>query len=248
MSIEQAIDRLKEAKLKGGSVAVLTGAGISAESGIPTFRGAGGLWKTCRPEELATAEAFEAQPEVVWEWYEWRRGIIRKAGPNPGHLAIAQMESLFSNFFLITQNVDNLHERAGSRTLVHLHGTISHNRCYHGCPALIEAKEPQAMIPKCSCGALMRPAVVWFGEMLPEEALEHAAIVSQEASVFLSVGTSGIVHPAASLPLLAKSNGAFLIEVNPDPTPLTSSSDLVLQGPSGVILPSLMAGLTSRTP
>ncbi len=126
---------------------------------------------------------------------------------------------------------------------MHLHGTIFHNRCFRGCPGLIEAAEPLAVIPKCSCGSLMRPAVVWFGEMLPEDALEKAAHASREASVFLSVGTSGIVHPAASLPLLAKSRGAFLIEVNPDPTPLSSSADLVLQGPSGEILPSLVAGL-----
>ncbi len=248
MSIEQAVGKLKDARNQGGSGVILTGAGISAESGIPTFRGAGGLWKTYRPEELATAEAFEARPEVVWEWYEWRRDIIRKAQANPGHQAIAGLEGMFPNLLLITQNVDDLHERAGSINLVHLHGTIFHNRCFNGCPGLAKASKPQPDIPKCPCGGLMRPAVVWFGEMLPEEDLERAARASQEASVFLSVGTSGIVHPAASLPLAAKSRGAFLIEVNPDPTPLSPSADLVLRGPSGEILPALVAGLTSLTP
>ncbi|MBI3680608.1 MAG: NAD-dependent deacylase [Acidobacteria bacterium] len=223
-------------------VAVLTGAGISAESGIPTFRGQGGLWRQYRPEDLATPEAFDADPKLVWEWYNWRRSLIAKAQPNPGHRALAQLEERVPEFCLITQNVDGLHERAGSRMVVRLHGDIWTLRCTH-CGLSCKNEDPELgeLPPRCACGGLQRPGVVWFGENLPAECWQTAEKASRAAEVFLVVGTSAVVMPAAGLAAVAKNAGARVIEVNADDTPLSGWVDASLRGPAGKILPELLA-------
>lgn len=221
-------------------VVVSTGAGVSAESGVPTFRDANGLWKNFRPEELATPEAFANDPRRVWEWYEYRRGVVRTVRPNPGHCELARWEAHFSDFTLITQNVDGLHRSAGSSQPIELHGNIMTSRC-HACghPAGEVGFAGMGELPRCQCGGLIRPNVVWFGEQLPAGALEKSWEAVQYAEVFLSVGTSGIVQPAASLARLAKSSGAFLIEVNPEDTEVSYMFDAVLRYPSGIALPTL---------
>jgi len=221
---------------------ILTGAGVSAESGIPTFRGAGGLWKKHRPEELATPEAFARDPETVWEWYEWRRGLIAEAAPNPGHQALAELEQRVENSLLVTQNVDGLHELAGSRKLVRLHGSIWELRCT-GCQYRREDRShplPERP-PYCAdCGSLLRPGVVWFGESLPPGALEAALASARDAELFLVVGTAGAVEPAASLARIAKAAGAFTVEVNQKESVLTPEMDGLLRGNAGDILPRLL--------
>ncbi|MBP7698163.1 MAG: NAD-dependent deacylase [candidate division Zixibacteria bacterium] len=221
---------------------VLTGAGISAESGVPTFRGKEGLWGKFRPEELATMEAFLANPAIVWEWYNWRRTVLGSVQPNPGHFALADMQELFDSFVLVTQNVDGLHRQAGSREVLELHGNIRRNKC-------LDCAEPHAdsadidpeAIPACPrCGGKIRPDVVWFGEMLPEAVIERAFAESARADVFFSVGTSAIVQPAALLPVEAKHGGAALIEVNPERTPLSHLADLHVSAASGEFLPRLV--------
>ncbi|MEK7407074.1 MAG: NAD-dependent deacylase [Acidobacteriota bacterium] len=223
------------------SVAVLTGAGISAESGIPTFRGAGGLWKQFRAEELATPEAFRRDPRLVWEWYDWRRGVIAAAKPNAGHYALVELERRKPRFTLITQNVDGLHDRAGSRNVVKLHGDIWLVRCM-GCGR--EARDERVPLaelpPRCPCGGLLRPGVVWFGEALPPRAWEAAEEATQSAEVFLVVGTSAVVYPAAGLVPLAKAAGARVIEINMEETPFSAGLDCSLRGPAGELLPRLV--------
>jgi NAD-dependent deacetylase len=222
------------------SVAVLTGAGISAESGVPTFRGEGGLWRSYRPEELATPAAFRRDPKLVWEWYAWRRGLIGACLPNPAHYALAEMEPHFDDFVLITQNVDGLHWLAGSRNLVELHGNIWGMRCTRGCqPSWEDRSDPLPEIPpRCpDCGALARPDVVWFGESLPGGALEAAWAAAQRCRVMLVVGTSAVVHPAASLPLLALQSGACVVEINPQPTPISEAVDETIREPAALALP-----------
>ena len=212
-------------------VVVLTGAGISAESGIPTFRGKDGLWNRFRPEELATPEAFERDPELVWKWYDWRRQLIARAEPNEGHRIIADMEKRFKDFWLITQNVDGLHQRAGSKKVIELHGSIWKLRCTSCGHELTSFEAPLRKLPPlCErCSSLLRPGVVWFGEPLPRSAIEKATEVSSQADVFLVVGTSAKVYPAAQLPLIAKSGGAKVIEVNPEETDLTPYVDLSIR-------------------
>ncbi len=230
------------------SVAVLTGAGISAESGVPTFRGREGLWRNFLPEQLATPEAFKRDPVLVWEWYNWRRGLIHNAQPNPGHLALAELERRVTNsgskpksFALITQNVDGLHDRAGSRRILKLHGDIWMVRCV-GCGR----EEPNGQVPladlppRCSCGSLLRPGVVWFGEALPSEVWEQAERAALGADVFLVIGTSGVVHPAAGLAEMARRSGAGVAIINPDATLLDAAAEWVLRGPSGEILRRLV--------
>lgn len=203
-------------------VVVLTGAGISAESGIPTFRGAGGLWKNYRPEELATPEAFARDPRLVWEWYEWRRELVRRAAPNDAHLALAWFEQAIDGsccFSLVTQNVDGLHPRSGSRQLIELHGNIFRARCVRDATR-IELPEPLSAIPpRCSCGSMLRPDIVWFGE--PVDLIGDAMSDASQADVMLVIGTSGAVYPAAGLVSLVR--GGFTIEINPDATPLTGA-------------------------
>ncbi len=222
-------------------VTVLTGAGISAESGVPTFRGAGGLWRQHRPEDLATPEAFARGPRLVWEWYDWRRARVAKAEPNPGHMALAQLERRVPDFTLITQNVDGLHQRAGSRHVLKLHGDIWTLHCL-GC-GLEETNHDvplREIPPRCSCGGLFRPGVVWFGETLPADVLRQAMEAAAHAQVFLGVGTSAVVQPAASLPLLAQQNGAKLVEVNLEETPLSAQADASFWGKAGELLPRLL--------
>ena len=222
-------------------VVALTGSGISAESGVPTFREAQtGLWERYDPQELATPEAFERDPRLVWEWYEWRRRLVTEAVPNPGHLALAELERRVPSFTLVTQNVDGLHGRAGSRYAIELHGNILRTRCsVEG--IVMEPEETGAVPSLCpNCGAPLRPDVVWFGEMLPPQALEEASEAARGCDLFLSIGTSSLVYPAAALPYEALENGAIVVEVNPGETPLTGRADHVLRGRAGEILPELL--------
>ena len=209
---------------KAYSVVVMTGSGISAASVVPTFRGKDGLWKNYQPHELASLDAFTRQPEVVWEWYRWRRNIIRNAQPNPGHFTLTEFPKYFPEFHLITQNVDGLHRRAGSQKIIELHGNIMRNKCID-CTYLGEAdgEDESQPVPECpKCSGKLRPDVVWFGETLPMDEVTEAQRVSQETEIFFSIGTSSLVEPAASLAYLAKGNGAYLVEINPDETPLSS--------------------------
>jgi len=226
-------------------VAVLTGAGISKESGVPTFRDKDGLWSKYDPQELATVQAFRDNPQLVWEWYLYRRNIIDGVEPNPGHFALVEMERRYDDFTLITQNVDSLHRRAGSQKVLELHGNIARNKCFNcGAPYDGEISVEDGEIPCCSCGGRIRPDVVWFGEMLPEQVLNEAFEASSQVELFFSIGTSALVHPAASMPLTAKRNGAYLVEVNLEPTPLTELCDFFVHGPSGEILPEMVARLS----
>ncbi len=209
--------------LRGGRpLAILTGAGVSAESGLPTFRGPGGLWEGNRPEDLATPSAFFADPVKVWRFYEWRREKVRGVRPNEAHLSIARLEGLLPRMTLITQNVDGLHQAAGSRRLIELHGTVMLDRC-SGCGRVTPAPPGPhtALPPRCLvCGSLLRPGVVWYGESLPEEAWREAESAAEESAVFLVVGTSSVVAPASTLGVIAARAGAHLFEINPEATPI----------------------------
>lgn len=226
----------------------LTGAGISQESGLRTFRDKlDGLWAQYKPEDLATPEAFERNPELVWEFYNARRLKACKVEPNPGHFALAEMEKCVERFVLITQNVDGLHTRAGSRDVLELHGNITRVKCSRNCGIITEWEENPGSSPACpNCGAKIRPDVVWFGEMLPQEILKSAMQAARACDVFLSIGTSALVQPAASLPLLAKQNGAAIVEVNLEETPLTPLVDHFLEGKAGEVLPELVRAAFSR--
>jgi NAD-dependent deacetylase len=223
------------------SVVAFTGAGISAESGVPTFRGGDGIWAKMRPEELASMSGFLKNPDLVWQWYAHRKKVIAEVEPNAGHRALVAMERLFPHVTVITQNIDNLHRRAGSSIVHELHGNIERNYCMKcGTFYANEAVLAVAGVPVCdACGGTIRPDVVWFGELLPEEEWERALRAAQSADLFFSIGTSSVVYPAASLPLTAKMQGAFLVEINPEPTPLTGRADEFLQGPAGDILPMI---------
>jgi NAD-dependent deacetylase len=235
---DAALERLCSAR----RVVALTGAGISAESGVPTFRDAQtGLWAKFRAEELATPEAFLENPRLVWDWYAWRRELTGRAEPNPGHAALARFQDVFAQFSLITQNVDGLHARAGSRDVLELHGNIGTTLCFDEGVPVSDYEDDGTTPPRCPrCGALLRPGVVWFGESLPRVALERARKAAEACEVMLSIGTSSLVHPAAGLPLLAQERGALLIEMNPSPTPLTPYVDFALSGPAGQLLPQLL--------
>ncbi|MBI2400040.1 MAG: NAD-dependent deacylase [Deltaproteobacteria bacterium] len=238
--MQTEIEKLKNRLRSARSLVILTGAGVSAESGVPTFRGADGLWRSHNPQELATPGAFEADPFLVWEWYDWRRSIISKIQPNPAHYAIAELEKRYLEFTLITQNVDGLHAVAGSKKVIELHGSIWTVRCVE-CGNSSENRDvPIKILPRCPCGGLLRPAVVWFGEPLPEEALFRAFEASSNAAVMLVVGTSGVVQPAASLALRARDAGAFVAEINPEATPLSSIVDLRLPCKAGELMPTLL--------
>ncbi len=227
-------------------VAALTGAGVSAESGVPTFRDAQtGLWAQFKAEELATPGAFLKNPRLVWEWYEWRRQLVQNAKPNPAHFALAEMENKFPGFTLITQNVDGLHQRAGSRKVIEIHGNITRTKCFQEDTVVTQWNETGEVPPKCPrCGGLLRPDVVWFEEALPEIPTEAAFAASRDCDVFLCIGTSAVVYPAASLPLEALQHQATVIEINPEVTPLTSRASYVLNGPAGEILPGLLTEVT----
>jgi NAD-dependent deacetylase len=221
-------------------VAILTGAGVSAESGVPTFRGAEGLWSKFRPEELANFDAFMANPRLVLEWYDYRRELMNTVQPNPGHETLARWEKYFNDFALITQNVDGLHRRAGSTKIHELHGNILKNKCSRcNRPAEWPHKFDPENLPTCECGGLLRPDVVWFGELLPARVIEEAWAKAEACELFFSLGTSAVVQPAASLPMVAKRAGAYVVEVNPEDTPLSGMCDEVFHGPSGEILPQI---------
>jgi NAD-dependent deacetylase len=235
------LEQAREWLAKATSVAVLTGAGISAESGIPTFRGPDGLWKNYKPEELATPEAFARDPRLVWEWYDWRRQAIAKAAPNAAHKALVQVEIQKRGFTLITQNVDGLHDLAGSGKILKLHGDIWRMRCTECGANFPNRRVPLPKIPPhCACGGLARPGVVWFGEPLPEGMMKEAEHAAESAQVLLVIGTSAVVYPAAGLIPFAKPAGAKVIEINTEPTPFSDAVDCVLQGPAGEILPQLL--------
>ncbi len=247
-SIQKTVDLIQNSTI----IAVLTGAGVSKESGVPTFRDAmEGLWAKYDPQQLATPQAFQRNPKLVWDWYTWRREMVSKAKPNPGHIALAQIEAKFPSTTIITQNVDDLHEQAGSQNIIHLHGNIAQSKCYDSCkdtPTIIDinsfAWDRESGPPACPyCGAQVRPDVVWFGESLPLHHLENAAELSITCDIMLVVGTSGLVSPAADLPVHAKRKGAKIIEVNPDDTPLSPIADIRLKGPSGEMLPKVVEGL-----
>ncbi|MEM4161031.1 MAG: NAD-dependent deacylase [Thermoplasmata archaeon] len=237
--LDVVVEKLRKAK----RVAALTGAGISAESGIPTFRGKGGLWEKYDVEKLATPRGFYSDPAYFWEWFEGRRREMLKAEPNAGHKALGELEKVVGEFTLITQNIDRLHQRAGSKNVLELHG----NAFTIYCPRdgwRMETYEPLPSIPPfCQCGAVLRPDVVLFEEPLDEGILRKAFEAAENAEVFLSIGTSAVVYPAAYLPLEAKRNGGFLIEINPEPTPLSQLADAVFREKAGEILPLILERL-----
>jgi NAD-dependent deacetylase len=221
---------------------VLTGAGVSQESGLRTFRDAqAGLWAQYKPEDLASPEAFARDPKLVWDWYAWRREAVKAVRPNAGHYALVEIEKRLPQFTLITQNVDGLHRMAGSQNVLELHGNIQRVRC-SDCFMVAETWDDDTeSVPRCeSCGGLLRPDVVWFGESLPRDQLEAAVEAARSCDAFFSIGTSGVVQPAASLAFAARNRGAVVIEINAEPTPLTSKADYVFQGKSGKILPELL--------
>jgi NAD-dependent deacetylase len=231
---QSLINRLLEA----GSVVFFTGAGISAESGIPTFRGKDGIWNKLKPEELANFDAFLRNPELVWEWYSHRKKIIHESQPNPAHTAIAEMQDLLNGVTVVTQNIDNFHRRAGSRIIYELHGNIERNYCIE-CKTFYNEELPfKGKIPTCTkCGALIRPDIVWFGEYLPQDQFNASAKASKDCDIFFVVGTSAVVYPAASLIYIAKENGAYIIEVNIEETEISYLSDKSFFGEAGKILP-----------
>ena len=237
----------------GQRLVVLTGAGISKESGIPTFRDAlDGLWAQYDPQELATPRAFRRNARLVWDWYSHRRDLLAQAQPNPAHYAIADLQRFVEQVVVITQNIDGLHQRAGSRDVIPMHGDIRRNKCFAHCqgdPTYVDVDaldwDRDAGPPRCPyCGDYVRPDVVWFEEMLPRAALVRAFQLSQTADVMLVVGTSGTVQPVASLPFLAREHGATVVEVNPNPTPITAIARWRLAGPAGVIVPQVVAALS----
>lgn len=245
--IQRAAEALKQAE----RIAVLTGAGVSQESGVPTFRDAlTGLWAQYDPQQLATPHAFRQNPKLVWDWYEFRRGLVRNAKPNPGHFAIAQLQQRRPDVTIITQNVDDLHEQAGARHVVHLHGFIAETKCFFNCqgdPTIVDlttlAPTDQSPPPCPHCGRWLRPNVVWFTEALPREQLAIAGDAILNCQVVLVVGTSGLVEPAGSLPRVAKQHGAAVIEVNPTESAITAIADIYLGAPSGVALPRVLEAM-----
>ncbi len=245
-NLEKEIERVAFEIKNSPYTTVLTGAGISAESGIPTFRGKNGLWNKYRPEELATPHAFERDPRLVWEWYAWRMRLVFSKEPNPGHKALAEMEKIGLVKSIITQNVDDLHERGGSRNVIHLHGELKEVICSNrGCDYKIETEtilnEIEKKLPTCpKCGSLLRPGVVWFGESLPTGELSKAFQEAEKSEIILVIGTSAVVQPAASIPLITKRKGGKIIEINPDTTSLTGVADVSVRGGAGEVLTAVL--------
>jgi NAD-dependent protein deacetylase/lipoamidase len=250
-------DRLIAKLSAARRIVAFTGAGVSAESGVPTFRGDRGIWAKFKPEELANVNAFMKNPDLVWQWYSERRTVMAAIEPNPGHHALAAFEQLIPSVAIVTQNIDNLHRRAGSTRVFELHGNIERNYCMR-CGATYQAADVilEKGVPRCTaqrsggkrCTGYVRPDVVWFGELLPEEEWTGAVAAMESADVVLSIGTSGVVYPAASLPPIAKTHGAFLVEINREPTALTEQADEFLMGESGVILPALVSAVRRSQP
>ena len=242
MNTSSPIQELKARLARATAVTVLTGAGISADSGVPTFRGSEGLWKDHRPEELASPEAFARNPKLVWEWYNWRRELIATKRPNPAHAALVDLERKVPNFWLITQNVDGLHPLAGSQRLSEIHGNIWKVRCTQCGRVTVNRDVPIAILPECStCQGLLRPHIVWFGESLAPEDLEKSFDALRTCEVLLIIGTSGVVYPAASFGPIAKDNGAFVAELNLDPTSNSGLVDVAIQGHAKDLVPQLLS-------
>jgi NAD-dependent deacetylase len=235
---QELIERLRAAS----KVVAFTGAGVSAESGVPTFRDAQtGLWAQYNPEDLATPEAFERNPRLVWDWYASRRSLARQVAPNPGHQALVSMERFVPDVTVITQNVDGLHQRAGSKRVIELHGNINRVKCAVEGTVMETWEETDTPPPLCPhCGGWLRPDVVWFGELLPEQAFREATEATAKCDVFFSIGTSGLVYPAASLVNFARRAGAMVVVVNPDEEAQALPSYYKLQGPAGQVLPELL--------
>lgn len=236
-------EALTKALRNARHVCILTGSGVSAESGVPTFRDAQeGLWAHYEPQDLATTDAFLADPALIWRWYRWRRDLVADAQPNPGHYAIVKLAEQLARLTLITQNVDNLHQRAGSTNVIEFHGNLFADRCFaEGC---LVTGDDTLEIPVCpDCGSNLRPGVVWFGEAIPESVMTDSCAAASDCDVFLSVGTSSTVYPAANLADLAKQNDALVVEINPNPTMHAANFDYVLAGNSGVVLPQLLGNL-----
>lgn len=255
--LNSLIERVASSLARAHVLVILSGAGVSKESGVPTFRDAQtGLWAKYDPQELATPQAFRRDPELVWRWYSFRRELVAGVQPNAGHLALAELEQFIPHVVVLTQNVDGLHQAAGSSDVVELHGSIRRNRCGADCqgsPTLIDLgalpdRSRDASPPRCPrCGAHVRPDVIWFGEPLPEAAVERASTVSAKCDVMLVVGTSGIVYPAAALPSIARHDGGAVIEVNPEPSGITPIANTFLRGSSGRILPGLVEALKAAS-
>lgn len=250
--IRQAAQLIRESKRP----TVLTGAGVSKESGIPTFRDAlDGLWARFDPKQLATKYAFMNNPKLVWDFYEYRRELMRPARPNPAHLMLAELERRKPNLLIITQNIDDLHEQAGSKNVIHLHGSIHRNKCFYDCqgqPTLVDVSQIEwdktSGPPPCPhCGRWVRPDVVWFGEMLPPDALRAAKNAAEQTDLMLVIGTSGVVMPAAEMPYIAKARGAKIIEANPFESEITPAADVWLQAPAGESLPPVLAAMDTIT-
>jgi NAD-dependent deacetylase len=239
--MDTAIQKLKAELAQAQRVTVLTGAGISAESGVPTFRGADGLWKNHQATELATPQAFARDPELVWAFYNWRRDLISKVTFNAAHKALVDLENQVPHFTLITQNVDGLHLLAGSRNLLELHGNLWKVRCTRCGRVVLDRSPDMGPLPTCGyCGGLLRPHVVWFGESLDPDVLQGAVDASRSSEVMLVIGTSAIVQPAASLGLEAKSAGATVAEINLEPTGQSGAMDYALHGKAGEVVPQLV--------
>jgi NAD-dependent deacetylase len=241
MPHHHTLAQLKSRLASARAVAVLTGAGISADSGVPTFRGADGLWRNFRAEDLATPEAFARDPGLVWEWYDWRRGLIATKSPNPAHHALVELERRCGRFWLITQNVDGLHAAAGSRRLIEIHGSIWKVRCTKCGQVRVNCDVPIAILPYCAvCGGLLRPHIVWFGESLDPHDLARSEEALNACEVLLVIGTSGVVHPAAGFASVAKAAGAFVAEMNLAPTPTSPVVDVAVQGRAKDVVPALL--------
>ena len=236
---EDFVQKLKDAN----SIVFFTGAGISAESGIPTFRGKDGIWNKLKPEELANFNAFLRNPDVVWEWYQHRRSIIHERGPNPAHFAIAELEKYYKEIYVVTQNVDNLHRRAGSNKIYELHGNIERNYCIDCAEPFEDSKFDlsQKSVPRCEeCGGLIRPDVVWFGEFLPQEVFAEGEQKAEYSDICFVIGTSAVIYPAAYIPLNAKKSGSFLVEINITETEISHICDYSLFGRAGEIMPEVV--------
>jgi NAD-dependent deacetylase len=241
MTREEQIQLVKERLRQAAKVVVLTGAGISAESGVPTFRGADGIWQHYQVTDLATPEAFARDPELVWAFYNWRRELISRVEENRAHRALVVLEQTVPNFTLITQNVDGLHHRAGAKKLIEIHGNLWRVQCTSCDQIYVDMSVDMGNRPLCQdCGGLLRPDVVWFGESLDGQLLSRAEEAARTCDVMLVIGTSGIVYPVAFLPALAKDKGAFVAEINREETPLSPGLDLTILGKAGDIVPLLV--------
>jgi NAD-dependent deacetylase len=251
MKIHEAVNAVAERIKAAGAISVLTGAGVSAASGVPTFRGAQGLWKNFSPEKLATPEAFRRDPKLVWEWYSWRRELVAKCLPNAAHTVLAAWSRRYPQCTVITQNVDGLHERAGTENIIRFHGSIWEVLCWQNCPGSPgrwwdESPAFPSLPPECPyCHGVLRPGVVWFGEEIDPGVLERS-LAATKCDLFFSMGTSALVYPAAGLVAEAHAHGAFTVEINPEATPSSHAVDLAIQGPAEEILPAIESTLQKQ--